>query len=66
MATPAHDFDEDGVCTRCGLDGAEWVWWKRDTYEGKANPDAKMPLCVQINRGGVDTHGSLKNITHDS
>ncbi len=40
----AHDFDDDGCCTKCGFDGAEWHWWKHSTYEGKAS-DAKMPRC---------------------
>lgn len=41
-----HDFDHDAVCTKCGFDGAEWSHWKNWTYEGKANPDAKQPLCT--------------------
>ena len=41
----SHDFDDDGCCVKCGFDGAEWHWWKRHTYEGKAHPEARMPLC---------------------
>lgn len=41
-----HNWDNDGVCTRCGLDGAEWHWWKHNTYEGKAS-DMKMPRCEE-------------------
>lgn len=40
-----HDFDDDAVCKKCGFDGAEWHHWRTQTYEGKANPDAKQPLC---------------------
>jgi hypothetical protein len=40
----AHRLDEDGVCTRCGFDGAEWHFWKHHTYEGRAS-DAKSPPC---------------------
>ena len=29
-----HDLDDDGVCVRCGWDGAEWHWWRYNTYEG--------------------------------
>jgi len=55
-----HVFDEDGVCERCGFDGAEWVWWKRDTYEGRAS-DAVMPPCKQQNAArGVDSRGNVK------
>jgi len=39
-----HDFDDDGCCTKCGFDGAEWHWWKHDTYEGRAS-DLTMPKC---------------------
>lgn len=41
-----HDFDDDAVCTKCGFDGAEWWHWKHMTYEGKAQPEAKQPLCT--------------------
>lgn len=40
----AHTFDSDGICTRCGFDGAEWHWWRHDTYEGRAS-GAQMPPC---------------------
>lgn len=43
---PSHSFDEDGVCTRCGFDGAEFVWWK-GTAEGRAFPEARMPACKE-------------------
>ena len=39
-----HVWDEDGVCEKCGFDGAEWHYWKHHTYEGKAS-DIKMPVC---------------------
>lgn len=42
----SHDWDEDGCCTKCGFDGAEWVWWKRHTYEGKAS-NAQQPECTK-------------------
>jgi hypothetical protein len=45
-----HDFDKDCVCKDCGHDGAEWHHWKNHTYEGKAQPDAKPPLCIHIGR----------------
>lgn len=41
---PQHEWDDDGCCLHCGFDGAEYAWWKT-TYEGKARPDARMPLC---------------------
>ena len=40
-----HDYDDDGVCLHCGFDGAEWHWWKRSTYEGRAST-LERPLCV--------------------
>lgn len=40
-----HEFDDDAVCIHCGFDGAEWHHWKHHTYEGKAQPEAKPPLC---------------------
>lgn len=40
-----HEYDEDAVCIHCGFDGAEWSWWKRDTYEGRAS-DMEKPLCL--------------------
>lgn len=42
-----HDWDEDGCCIHCNFDGVEWHHWKHNTYEGRAQPDAKMPLCKQ-------------------
>lgn len=27
------------------FDGAEWYWWKHSTYEGRAQPEARQPLC---------------------
>ncbi len=39
-----HHFDEGCVCSRCGFDGAEWHWWKHNTYEGR-DSDAKEPEC---------------------
>lgn len=39
-----HDFDGDGCCVKCGFDGAEFDWWKRHTYEGRAS-DVTMPEC---------------------
>lgn len=40
-----HQWDEDGCCTICDFDGAEFQWWKYHTYEGRAS-DKKMPPCV--------------------
>ena len=42
-----HEFDDDACCIHCGFDGAEWHHWKHNTYEGRAQPDAKAPLCVE-------------------
>lgn len=42
-----HEWDDDAVCIYCGFDGAEWHHWKHHTYEGKAQPDAKPPLCTR-------------------
>ena len=42
-----HEWDDDGCCIHCGFDGAEWHWWKHDTYEGRAQPEMKMPRCRQ-------------------
>ena len=40
-----HDFDAEGVCALCGFDGAEWWHWRHQTYEGRAQPEAKQPPC---------------------
>ena len=40
-----HEWDDDGCCIHCGFDGAEWHWWKHSTYEGRAQPEARQPLC---------------------
>lgn len=40
-----HDFDDDGVCTRCGFDGAEYIHWKKYTAEGRSS-GAEAPSCV--------------------
>ncbi len=40
-----HIYDEDGTCVICGFDGAEFHWWKNSTYEGKASPEVKAPIC---------------------
>lgn len=42
-----HEFDDDAVCIHCGFDSAEWHHWKHHTYEGKAQPEAKPPLCTR-------------------
>lgn len=42
-----HEWDDDGCCVHCGFDGAEWEWWKKETYEGRAQPEAEMPPCVE-------------------
>lgn len=42
-----HEWDDDAVCIHCGFDGAEWHHWKHNTYEGKAQPEAKPPLCTR-------------------
>ena len=42
----AHDFDDEGACAFCGFDGAEWNHWRYQTYEGRAQPEARMPRCV--------------------
>ena len=42
-----HEWDDEGCCARCGFDGTEWWWWKHQTYEGKAQPEAKMPPCKE-------------------
>lgn len=42
---PEHEFDDDGCCVHCNFDGAEWHWWKHSTYEGRAQPEARQPLC---------------------
>lgn len=42
-----HEWDDDAVCIHCGFDGAEWHHWKHYTYEGKAQPEAKPPLCTR-------------------
>lgn len=42
-----HEWDDDGCCIHCGFDGAEWHWWKHSTYEGRAQPEARMPLCKE-------------------
>ena len=41
-----HLFNSDGVCVKCGFDGADWRWWKHSTYEGRAS-HAKQPMCEQ-------------------
>ncbi|MDE2419517.1 MAG: hypothetical protein KGN32_17135 [Burkholderiales bacterium] len=45
-----HNFDDDAVCTDCGFDAAEWHHWKHSTYEGKAKPEARPPLCTNTGR----------------
>lgn len=50
QALDEHLFDDDGTCTRCGFDGAEWAWW-RTTYEGKALPHLRMPPCRERAHG---------------
>lgn len=39
-----HEWDDDGCCVHCGYDGAEYVWWRRHTYEGLALK-TPMPPC---------------------
>jgi hypothetical protein len=40
-----HVLDRDCTCVLCGFDAAEFSWWKRSTYEGRAS-DATEPLCT--------------------
>lgn len=46
-SSTGHEWDDDAVCIHCGFDGAEWHHWKHHTYEGKAQPEAKPPLCTR-------------------
>ena len=46
-----HEWDDDGCCVHCGFDGAEWHWWKHSTYEGRAQPEARQPLCKERRNG---------------
>ena len=57
----AHDFDDDCCCTKCGFDGAEWHWWKHSTYEGRAQPEAKMPRCKVPNAPSKPTAANEPN-----
>lgn len=43
---PAHEWDDDATCVRCGFDGAEWHWWRYSTHEGKAM-QTPMPWCKE-------------------
>lgn len=44
VARLTHEFDDDGCCTKCGFDAAEWHHWKAQTYEGRAST-ATFPVC---------------------
>ena len=44
-----HEFDEDACCIHCGFDGAEWYWWRHNTYEGKDSEESQ-PDCKQGRR----------------
>lgn len=48
-----HKWDDDGCCIYCGLDGAEWRWWRYSTYEGRAM-QTPQPLCLQDEADRVD------------
>lgn len=41
-----HDFDDDACCIHCGFDGAEWHHWRHNTWEGRAQPEARQPECT--------------------
>lgn len=46
-----HEWDDDGCCVHCGFDGAEYWWWRRDTYEGRAMA-TEIPKCKVPNACG--------------
>ena len=48
---PHHDFDDDACCIHCGFDGAEWHQWRHNTWEGRAQPEARQPLCTVYDAG---------------
>lgn len=47
-----HDYDDDGVCKRCGHDGADWAHQNRilrayvgdDEYKARWE-DTRPPVC---------------------
>ena len=39
-----HEWDDDACCKHCGFDGAEWHWWRYNTYEGRSMK-TPMPPC---------------------
>lgn len=40
-----HEFTEDGICSHCGYEGADFHHWKHHTPEGLAS-DATCPPCA--------------------
>lgn len=36
-----HDYDDDGVCTKCGFDGAEYHHWRFNIPE-RSRPEISM------------------------
>jgi hypothetical protein len=42
-----HEWDDDACCIHCGFDGAEWSHLKHNTWQGRAEPEAKPPLCIE-------------------
>lgn len=48
LTAKPHTFDNDGVCIHCGLDGAEWSHWRRNTWEGRAAEDVHQPECTVL------------------
>jgi hypothetical protein len=54
-----HEWDDDGCCLHCNFDGAEWHWWKNSTYEGRAQPYAKQPLCIERQETALERRAKL-------
>lgn len=51
-----HEFDDECACIHCGFDGAEWYWWRHNTYEGQASDDDSQPDCKPERRHLPNTY----------
>lgn len=49
MNRPKHDFDDDGICKHCGLDGAEFAYC-RDSFRAELAPyESPETVMAEVN-----------------
>lgn len=49
MTEAAHDFDDEGICNRCGLDGAEFAYCRSSFRAELAPYESPETVRAEVN-----------------